>query len=170
VTHAKISYEQLVALAYSFEVSAEAFVHRLADIGIIDRELAKATLQTSEFEWARSEVVRPLLRSQIESATWYPERYLKLATRAYQSGIIGKSIVAKYLEVTLRSRPWILGSLVGAKPRIVLLDAGAVIHAHRSGGWAVVCSHYEVVVSAITLSRATPTGIGGWQPTAYVPV
>lgn len=97
--HRQITYEQLVALACSFEVSADAFVHRLADVGIIERELAKATLQDVEFERVKAEVMRPLLRARTGTAAWYPEHFLKLAVRAYQRGIIGKSIVAKYLEV-----------------------------------------------------------------------
>lgn len=44
---------------------------------------------------------------------------------------------------------------MGAKPRLVLLDAGAVIHAHRCGGWAMLCARYEVFVPAIVAGEAT---------------
>jgi len=35
-----------------------------------------------------------------------------------------------------------------------LLDAGAVIHAHRVGAWAHLCASYDVVVSAVVAREA----------------
>ncbi len=43
---------------------------------------------------------------------------------------------------------------MAAKPRLVLLDAGAVIHAHRCNGWALLCARYEVVVPSIVAGEA----------------
>ncbi|MDB4914677.1 MAG: hypothetical protein JWM95_2321 [Gemmatimonadetes bacterium] len=40
--------------------------------------------------------MRPLKQ---KARRWYPKRYLKLAARAYQNGVIGKAVVAKYLEM-----------------------------------------------------------------------
>ena len=44
---------------------------------------------------------------------------------------------------------------MAARPRLVLLDAGAVIHAHRSGGWAQLCTAYDVIVPAIVAGEAS---------------
>lgn len=44
---------------------------------------------------------------------------------------------------------------MAVKPRLVLVDAGAVIHAHRCGGWAQLCSAYEVVVPSIVAGEAS---------------
>lgn len=44
---------------------------------------------------------------------------------------------------------------MAVKPRLVLVDAGAVIHAHRCDGWAPLCHAYEVVVPAIVAGEAT---------------
>lgn len=99
IAHGQITYEQIAALACSFEVSVDAFLYRLTDFGLITREAVKATLQEPEMDRVKAEVMRPLLQAQSKDAPWYPERYVMLAVRAYQRGIIGKSIVAKYLEV-----------------------------------------------------------------------
>lgn len=37
------------------------------------------------------------------------------------------------------------------KPRLLLLDAVAVIAAYRCGGWAAICATYEVIVPAIVI-------------------
>lgn len=42
-----------------------------------------------------------------------------------------------------------------ARPRLVLLDAGAVIHAHRVGGWKPLCAAYDVIVPGIVVGEAT---------------
>ena len=44
---------------------------------------------------------------------------------------------------------------MAVKPRLVLVDAGAVIHAHRCGGWAQLCKSYEVIVPTIVVGEAT---------------
>ena len=43
---------------------------------------------------------------------------------------------------------------MAAKRRLVLLDAGAVIHAHRVGAWTHLCSSYEVIVPGIVAGEA----------------
>lgn len=41
-----------------------------------------------------------------------------------------------------------------AKPRLLLLDAGAVIAAFQCRGWAALCDEYEIVVPSIIVSEA----------------
>ncbi|MDB4914676.1 MAG: hypothetical protein JWM95_2320 [Gemmatimonadetes bacterium] len=43
---------------------------------------------------------------------------------------------------------------MAVKPRLVLVDAGAVIHAHRCAGWAQLCTAYEVIIPEIVVSEA----------------
>lgn len=43
---------------------------------------------------------------------------------------------------------------MGKKPRLVLLDAGAVIHAHKCGAWSQLCQQYDVVIPAIVIGEA----------------
>lgn len=40
------------------------------------------------------------------------------------------------------------------KPRLLLLDAGAVIAAFACGGWDALCQHYEIVIPAIVIDEA----------------
>ncbi len=98
--HGRITFEQLVSLARDFEVSADAFVYRLRELNILGREPIDKIRNDPEFKRVKREVMRSVrdARGRASSA-WYPERYLTLAMRAYQSGVIGKSVVAKYLEL-----------------------------------------------------------------------
>ncbi len=43
---------------------------------------------------------------------------------------------------------------MAVKPRLVLVDAGAVIHAHRCAGWGQLCSSYEVIIPTIVVDEA----------------
>jgi Zn-dependent peptidase ImmA (M78 family)/transcriptional regulator with XRE-family HTH domain len=100
VEHGQITFEQLVSVARDFEVSAEAFVYRLRDLNIIGRDRVEKTLYDAEFQRVKREVMRHLRDERVRmSSAWYPERYMKLAMRAFQRGVIGKSVVAKYLEL-----------------------------------------------------------------------
>jgi hypothetical protein len=43
---------------------------------------------------------------------------------------------------------------MGTKPRLLLLDAGGVIHAHKCGGWSNLCERYEVIVPSVIRGEA----------------
>jgi hypothetical protein len=43
---------------------------------------------------------------------------------------------------------------MAAKPLLVLLDAGAIIHAHRVGAWLHLCASYRIVVPAVVANEA----------------
>ncbi len=97
ITDGKLTYARLAAVACDFEVSAQALLFRLCDLRILDRDTVDAVLKNEAFILVTREAMRPLKRKRVRS--WYPDRYLKLAARAYQSGTVGKAIVAKYLEM-----------------------------------------------------------------------
>lgn len=40
------------------------------------------------------------------------------------------------------------------KPRLLLLDAGAVIGAFACGGWAALCAAYEIVIPSIVVAES----------------
>lgn len=40
------------------------------------------------------------------------------------------------------------------KPRLLLLDAGAIIVAFQSGGWDALCKAYEIIVPSIIIDEA----------------
>lgn len=98
IEQGQITFEALASLARDFEVSAEALIYRLSDLQIVNRGAAEAVRGDPKFQRIKREAMRQL-RDKYGSAPWYPDRYLDLAIRAYQNGIIGKSIVAKYLEM-----------------------------------------------------------------------
>ena len=53
-----------------------------------------------------------------------------------------------------------------AKPRLLLLDAGAVIAAFQCRGWAALCAAYDIVVPSIIVAEAHfyPDADGRRQP------
>jgi len=97
VQNGKITFHKLATVARDFEVSIEALLYRLCNLGQLERTTVDAALTSEELRRVTREVFRPLWRS-VEH--WYPERFLKLAARAYQRGVVGKSVLAKYLEMT----------------------------------------------------------------------
>ena len=93
----KLTYHRVAAVACDFEVSTQALLYRLCDLSVLERADVDAVLANEEFRRVSREVTRPLTRQRIQR--WYPERYFKLAARAYQRGTVGKAVVAKYLEM-----------------------------------------------------------------------
>lgn len=94
----QITYAQIVSAALEFECSVEAFLYRLTELGHLERAVVKDVLANPQFQRVRADSIRAHQAPEQQSA-WHPNRYERLAIRAFQKGVIGKSVVAKYLEL-----------------------------------------------------------------------
>lgn len=92
----KLTFHRVATVACDFEVSAQALLYRLCDLRALERKDVKMVLADEDFRRVSREVMRP---RRHKARPWYPGRYFKLAARAYQRGVVGKSVVATYLEV-----------------------------------------------------------------------
>jgi Zn-dependent peptidase ImmA (M78 family)/transcriptional regulator with XRE-family HTH domain len=95
VDSGRIGYDTLVALARDFGVSTRALVVRMRDLNAITHGQKIALLDDEEFKRIDRQSVAHNWRVPKH---WYPERYWDLLVRAYRRGIIGKPIVAQYVE------------------------------------------------------------------------
>jgi Zn-dependent peptidase ImmA (M78 family) len=92
----RITYHQVATIARDFEVSVQALLYRLCGLGVLERSTVDAAVNSAELKNVSREVLSPLKR---DDERWFPERFFNLAARAYQRGVIGKSVIAKFLEM-----------------------------------------------------------------------
>lgn len=95
VRDGRISYYALVGLARDLGVSTHALLVRLDNLGQIDGKQKDKVLSDIQFKRIDAESMsvhwKPLEH-------WYPKRFEKLAFLAYRRGVIGKAVLAQYLE------------------------------------------------------------------------
>lgn len=91
----KVTYRGLAVLAREFEVSTHALLIRLRELG----RLRQTDVNRLRDDAAFREVDRATMAGRWdEPAVPFPERYRRLALRAYEQGTIGISKLSEYLE------------------------------------------------------------------------
>ena len=93
----KVTHSDLIEVAREFDVSTEALLYRLINLGYVEREEIESLLDTPAFraldrsfrvgQWARPPVI--------------PERFVRLAFLAYQMGKLSRPRLAEYLDISL---------------------------------------------------------------------
>jgi len=90
-----IAIEKLVEIARDFDVSTEALLWRLVNLGRLEKEAVSGALQSDSFRSVdramRTWDVAPML----------PERYVRLCFLAYRKGKLGLAKLAEFLEKSL---------------------------------------------------------------------
>jgi Zn-dependent peptidase ImmA (M78 family) len=92
-----ISYTDLVDIAREFGVSTEALLYRLQRLNHINKKVVAATLEDADF--------RSIDKASMSGHWWnpppMPERYVRLAFKAYQKGKVTRARLAEYLDTSL---------------------------------------------------------------------
>src|ERR1700683_1693253 len=89
----KISYEGLIEIAREFDVSIDALLWRLVNLGRFESQKAK--------ELCGSKVLRTMDKASFparEKRNPLPERYIRLCFFAYRQGLMGLAKMAEFLE------------------------------------------------------------------------
>lgn len=90
-----ITYGSLVSLAREFDVSSEAFLWRMVNLKMIARDELERIRDDNRF----AKVDRMSMSAvSWEEPTPLPERFMRLAIKAYCSGKLSKSKLAKYFD------------------------------------------------------------------------
>ena len=93
----KVYLTELVEIAREFDVSTAALLYRLRNLGYFDKEAVERLLNDPAF--------RQLDRSTMAACWWapppIPERFVRLAFRAYHEGKISRAKLAEYMDVGL---------------------------------------------------------------------
>lgn len=96
VVDAKLSYRDLIEGAREFNVSSEAMLWRLVNLGKVDRDSVVRAMKDEKFR----------ILDRASFPTWdrpspLPERYCRLAMIAYQRGKLGLARLAEFLETNI---------------------------------------------------------------------
>jgi XRE family transcriptional regulator, fatty acid utilization regulator len=94
----KISFESLVEIAREIEVSIDALLWRLVNLGRLSKEDVERALSPDSKLRQLDRVSRP---KSPHPAVGLPERYIRLCYLAYRKGRIGRSKLAELLETNL---------------------------------------------------------------------
>lgn len=101
VTDGQIRFSDLIELAREFEVSTEALLWRLANLGHMSKEGVEELLRNVAF--------RELDRETMHDRWWepspLPERFVRLAFLAYQKGGLSRAKLAEYIDTSLVDLP-----------------------------------------------------------------
>ncbi len=95
--------QQVRPLAHRYEVSVEAMVRKLGDIGLLDRQTAQELLASGE---PKAEHLR-----RPKAPSWRRRlggRYVTLATRAHAKGQLSTGKLAEYLYIDIRTAQTLL--------------------------------------------------------------
>jgi Zn-dependent peptidase ImmA (M78 family)/transcriptional regulator with XRE-family HTH domain len=95
----KISFESLVEIASEFEVSIDALLWRLVNLGRLSKEGVERGLSPDSTLRQLDRISRP--RSRTPYDVGLPDRYVRLSYLAYRKGRIGRSKLAELLESSL---------------------------------------------------------------------
>lgn len=97
VEDGKISLLDLIEVARKFVVSTEALLWRLVNLGPLDKDIVKNAIESGKIkaldkiqrlgDWAQA----PLISA----------KYINLAFKAYQKGLISKGKLAEYLDINI---------------------------------------------------------------------
>lgn len=93
----KIKYIDLIQLAREFGVSSEALIYRLCNLGRITKQHVKEVLNDEKFR----ELDRNSMRGQWWTRPELPERFIRLAFKAYQEAKISRTLLPAYLNQSL---------------------------------------------------------------------
>ena len=93
----KIKYIDLIQIAREFGVSSEALIYRLCNLGRITKVHVKEVLNDEKFR----ELDRNSMRGQWWTRPELPERFVRLAFKAYQEAKISRTFMAEYLNQSL---------------------------------------------------------------------
>ena len=96
-TDGQIRWADLIGIAREFHVSTEALVWRLVNLNRFDRNAAQALLQNSDFK-AQDKAYR---RGAWSSPSPFPEAYVMAGFLAYTEGMMSRTRLAEYLDVSL---------------------------------------------------------------------
>jgi len=94
----KLSYESLVEVACEFEVSIDALLWRLVNLGRLSRVDVERALSLDSQLRRLDRISRP---ASPRPATGLPDRYVRLCYLSYRKGRIGRSKLAELLETNL---------------------------------------------------------------------
>jgi len=99
VEEKKIALEKLIEIASEFDVSIDALLWRLVNMG----RLKKSAVQDDLRPNSRLRVLDRISRGNRESGheSGLPERFLRLCYTAYLKERIGRSKLAEFLEISL---------------------------------------------------------------------
>ena len=92
----KVSYENLVEIAREFEVSIDALLWRLVNIGRLEAAAVKEALGTSNLR-----AIDKASFPRWEQRSCVPERYVRLCFLAYRQGKLGLAKLAEFLETNI---------------------------------------------------------------------
>ena len=95
VRNSKIPVSELVAAAQEFQVSTEALLWKLCTMNKLTREQVKGLIGSESVRSFEAQSRRPN-----DSPDLLPDRYVRLAYRAYNKGKIGLAKLAEFLETT----------------------------------------------------------------------
>jgi len=87
----------VVEMAREYDVSTDALLYRLQNLGILPEAVAEA-LRASEAFRRLDRSTRPAAWAQ---PAYPPERYVRLAFTAYQKGSLSRARLAELLEVSI---------------------------------------------------------------------
>jgi Zn-dependent peptidase ImmA (M78 family)/transcriptional regulator with XRE-family HTH domain len=97
VKNYKIHYSDLIEIAREFDVSTEALLYRLCNLGQIDIKEVEKLINDPDFKNKD--------RSTMHGHWWdpppIPEKFVFLGFKAYQKGKVSRSRLAEYLETSL---------------------------------------------------------------------
>jgi len=101
VENEKISYGDLISLARDFDVSTEALLWRLVNLNKLQPQVVQKVLNDPRFRDAD----RNTMKGHWREPSPLPERFVRLAFRAYKKGRLSRSRLAQLLETSLIDLP-----------------------------------------------------------------
>jgi XRE family transcriptional regulator, fatty acid utilization regulator len=104
VVGGKVSYGDLISLARDFDVSTQALLWRLVHC----RRLQEAAVQKVLDDPAFRKADRDTMAGHWRDPSPLPERFVRLAFRAYKKGLVSRSRLAELLETSLIDLPAML--------------------------------------------------------------
>ena len=97
IVDGQVEYIDLVGIARSFEISTDALMYRLVNLGFFKRDDVESLLDDEGF--------RKLDKSTMKEHWWdppaFPERFVRLAFLACQKGKLSKAKLAQLLDTSL---------------------------------------------------------------------
>jgi Zn-dependent peptidase ImmA (M78 family)/transcriptional regulator with XRE-family HTH domain len=98
IQNGKISFERLVEIACEFEVSIDALLWRLVNLGRLGKPDVERALSPDSQLRRLDRISRP---TSSQPTVGLPDRYIRLCYLAYRNGRIGRSKLAELLETNL---------------------------------------------------------------------